>query len=1547
MKKRFELINEKSSKFWEVEVSGNELTVRYGKIDTEGTSKTKELADNDAALKEETKLIKSKTKKGYISVDGSAEEPQVQPDVSPKKIKKTKKTPKADLSDDESDLLAKLENPDKELLKTLKSRDGFPKPVLEKMLTCGDSEIATLALSFLSGEKPSADTPFQESIAPAQVERIQLPAKARDIRKLFKKYTESINLREFSALLHTLDGLDYASDFSWRIYEATILNLKYAVGANEAALGKSIIQNFAVLKPELDEDSDIYKVAACCLDFALTYKDSAVEKIVFETLLPKKPEKDNDIENGQLCFQLSRYYAQTNEPEKVELFMKMAINNGVSAKQFTINSSFSSYLDNSNISVILSDYVDSRFKNPGSITELYLRGSECEFIYDEDLQQLENLEELRFAPDKPLDLPEAFLSLNVKCIKIGEHLNIDSVVGFKSLNSIYVQNPTSDKLLTILSQFPEIEELQLINDWDEDDSYNEISIPSQIGNLKKLKKLSLRSIVISSLPSEIGNLENLEEFSLDGIQKLTSLPESISRLEKLSSVTFENMELKELPQFFDNNKNILSLNLKDMEFETDFSVFKNLKKLDLYDFKMMEESIKSIGELTKLEDLKISNSIDEMFTENLKTVKNLNISGFYNRIFDYSKILVMENLEFLNIKYLDLFDNKKKRAKNEKVFSQIVSLPKFRELKTDKDKYDLNYFRAIYKRDNAISSASGEIDLKGKNLVIVGNIKVSKGYLTELLMADGAKSVTSTIDNDTDLVLFNEEDVSTSLDKWNGEMLGLGSYVDFTIKNSSFTEADKKFFLTAANDKHVQKLLKEIEKEPETYINELYFLALTSGSPKIKKKAKELISPLTDAKLTYRFNIAKAVKALEYLEELSQTNLDVTYLAKLFDAKLGNSIKYIFEKGSEETILEALKQRDDNGTMNLSDQELDFLPKEIEQLSLTSLDISWNNIKKYPDFKIPEVNSEDNLIPAIEPAGRYISKCSRCRKYVEKELKLEVNVIRFDNFKKYYTELTYHLECASKSKPDDYIEAYKNTKEDLSDKKYSDFLANAEKLVSSKKSNETKKYPFAEVSGDSGKKCAECEEKIKKDELRVVIEWVLSKKTTKQRYLHADCFYNHDKSTKPETVMENSSLEKDVAEKLVSQLNNPRKRAVPSQKQILHSPIHLHDIIISDKKNHEDIKHFFDCNEVNFDIYNQYSSDYTNLSTCLDLVLEDYESLKILIDNGITPESVIDQRKKESLSPLLLIATKKFSYNPEIVELLISAGDDVNNTDNLGVSVYQNASGNELTEFCEQLKKHGASTKAAELSVWQALEHGVDKFNDLVPVVTDEMKEDEKRLIEMLQSEDNKNVELAEAMIEGLENMSSALKHYLFVNQRDDEGETPIFKYVKDKDRLKVLVEHSDLKLRDRYQNTPFLSYLKDTSGSLPMVKSFEKRGADLSALDGMGRNVLHYCDNAKICEYLIEMKVPFDVKDYQGRDALCFTYDSMHKNIKKGAIAKTELLLKNGADLNSTDNNGKITIDKIFWNRYHFNGNGKEIHDILIKYGAEETKQVKDIINY
>jgi predicted DNA-binding WGR domain protein len=63
--RHFEFVSGPSRKYWEISVSGNSFTVRFGRIGADGQSQTKTFADETKARQEAESLIAEKIKKGY------------------------------------------------------------------------------------------------------------------------------------------------------------------------------------------------------------------------------------------------------------------------------------------------------------------------------------------------------------------------------------------------------------------------------------------------------------------------------------------------------------------------------------------------------------------------------------------------------------------------------------------------------------------------------------------------------------------------------------------------------------------------------------------------------------------------------------------------------------------------------------------------------------------------------------------------------------------------------------------------------------------------------------------------------------------------------------------------------------------------------------------------------------------------------------------------------------------------------------------------------------------------------------------------------------------------------------------------------------------------------------------------------------------------------------------------------------------------------------------------------------------------------------------
>ena len=61
----FEFSSDTSNKFWEITLSGNEHTVRFGRLGTSGQTRTKQFNDAAEAKRDGERLIRSKQAKGY------------------------------------------------------------------------------------------------------------------------------------------------------------------------------------------------------------------------------------------------------------------------------------------------------------------------------------------------------------------------------------------------------------------------------------------------------------------------------------------------------------------------------------------------------------------------------------------------------------------------------------------------------------------------------------------------------------------------------------------------------------------------------------------------------------------------------------------------------------------------------------------------------------------------------------------------------------------------------------------------------------------------------------------------------------------------------------------------------------------------------------------------------------------------------------------------------------------------------------------------------------------------------------------------------------------------------------------------------------------------------------------------------------------------------------------------------------------------------------------------------------------------------------------
>ena len=135
MQRTFIYTDDKSNKFWTIEMDGNSYTVIYGKTGTAGQTQTKDFTNAAACQKAVDKLIVEKIKKGYVE---QGESPVVvaepTPTEPPKSKAKKEKAPKAEKISEQAVEASELGNGEARQSVTLYFRQGSSDKVYQAEL---------------------------------------------------------------------------------------------------------------------------------------------------------------------------------------------------------------------------------------------------------------------------------------------------------------------------------------------------------------------------------------------------------------------------------------------------------------------------------------------------------------------------------------------------------------------------------------------------------------------------------------------------------------------------------------------------------------------------------------------------------------------------------------------------------------------------------------------------------------------------------------------------------------------------------------------------------------------------------------------------------------------------------------------------------------------------------------------------------------------------------------------------------------------------------------------------------------------------------------------------------------------------------------------------------------------------------------------------------------------------------------------------------------------------------------------------------------------
>lgn len=244
------------------------------------------------------------------------------------------------------------------------------------------------------------------------------------------------------------------------------------------------------------------------------------------------------------------------------------------------------------------------------------------------------------------------------------HYLPDEMGSLSKLKLLNISNNPIDSFPTSLANLCSLEELYfnqtLSPNWYENIAYNSNYV-SVIAQLSYLKYLSLNNLLIDRLSADFCELNQLEYLSLAN-NLLVSLPDSIGNLAHLHTLTLTNSRITELPASFEKLQCLSRLSLKSNKI-THFPAINQLKKLEMLDIstnplRKADDEVQKICELTRLQQLNISNLGLNVLPENIGQLKGLtSLDMSFNNIQHFpASFAQVENIVTLNISRNNLLE---------------------------------------------------------------------------------------------------------------------------------------------------------------------------------------------------------------------------------------------------------------------------------------------------------------------------------------------------------------------------------------------------------------------------------------------------------------------------------------------------------------------------------------------------------------------------------------------------------------------------------------------------------------------------------------------------------------------------------------------------------------------------------------------------------------------------------------------------------------------------------------------------------------------------
>lgn len=947
-----------SDKFWNIEMSGNEYTITFGKTGTSGTSKTTSMDSEDLCLKEVEKLAQQKLKKGYVNSNGESATikstpavPKVAPQQKNETIKKaetqpatvenapkvtapvitTIETPASGIQTimaliEVNELMAAkdlcqqlyamdLTDPEKMITNRLAGQIALKKNDLalaEALLLKSDESAYFLLgdLFLINKDYKKAITYYDKFGTYESFFKAGVIAKDNNLKEdaicFFKKAIEigePLSKPEIWDAYLKLGAIYHPDNI--KLAEELYLKSISFEQANE-----KVYNNLAVLYINQKRNDEVLPILDKAIEKFPEIPISYFNKACFYAL-------QNEIDLANNCLNKALYYGYDFDKVERDEDLKCLRNTNNYKEQKKRNSFENSYFDINNKKVIeeFPEVIRSiRFysipkgnypeglKNARNAKSLSLEGALKSF--PEMFLHLKNLKELQLRETSIQDFSEEFLNLK--------------------LESVDLETKFLNRFPSELSRLKNLNQLEI-------GSLKFEEIPKEIAHFKDLRNLTIKHAkALKNIHREIGSLSNLYSLVIRDTS-LENLPVEISEMTMLTTINIsENPEIKYLPEEI-----FLMPNLRDVTFHK--NGFPSTEATALF-----EEGRKS------------------------KTDK---------RIMAIFLALLQGNEAYL--------------LKNAGVKEILLALNSSVKLLREKALFWLGKQELIVPLD-----ANSEIFVLGKFEESFADLKIKFANLGYELVNKRSNKTTHILIGDKPgdkLLPLLDESISWITEK---QVNPRENTEAPAVEMNNFMEEQIKTLLHSEEATNLTMALEIIQtsKTTSNFVMELFLAFQYSGHQENRKTILSLIKKLDNETLLtvfnkkYGFKSASEKKISEYITTIPAiAGFDEVKFAITLFLISGMGGDYLLQNGTSEERREVLKKRVVENVLKFdTDCVIKTLPEEIGEMeNLTALDCFYLKLTEFPAFlsKLKNLEQIDYSKTRIKSLPKETSELKKLKKF--------------------------------------------------------------------------------------------------------------------------------------------------------------------------------------------------------------------------------------------------------------------------------------------------------------------------------------------------------------------------------------------------------------------------------------------------------------------------------------------------------------------------------------------------------------------------------------